>query len=99
MKIKERDFKVLLKKDSKSYDVHELWVSATNEIKFKLSSGKTYIFDDQNEKLFIGGKEFSPLYSFAINKWNVMLPYITYIEDVDKVKDYLKALGVLMLDQ
>jgi hypothetical protein len=51
------------------------------------------IFDSKNEEISLGGKVIEPFLSYVINKWNVMLPYITYQVDKDKVLKYLEDLG------
>ena len=92
--------RVVLKKGDKNYEIDKLWINPSNKIMFKLIDGKkTYEFDDTVGKLLSGGREISPLYSYAFNNWNVMLPYLVYKEDEEAVKKYLKAIGVLMPDE
>lgn len=54
---------------------------------------KERIFDSSKEEISLGGKVIEPLLSYVINKWNVMLPYITYQVDKDKVLKYLEEMG------
>lgn len=92
--------KVTLRKDNKNYEIDKLWINPSNKIMFKLIDGKkTYEFDDSTGKLFSGGREISPLYSYAFNEWNMMLPYLVYKEDEEAAKKYLKSVGVLMHDE
>ena len=92
--------KVTLRKDNKNYELDKLWINPSNKIMFKLiDSKKTYEFDENVGKLFSGGREISPLYSYAFNEWNMMLPYLVYKEDEEVAKKYLKSVGVLMPDE
>lgn len=92
--------KVTLRKDNKNYEIDKLWINPSNKIMFKLVDGKkTYKYDSTVGKLYSGGREISPLYSYAFNQWNTMLPYLVYKEDEDSAKKYLKSVGVLMPDE
>ena len=94
------NYKIILRNiDGKSYEVDEIFITPANKIEFTLSSGKRHKFNPDKHKFFSGGKELSPLYSYSINHWNVTLPWVTYKEDEEKVRDYLKAIGILMYDE
>ena len=94
------NYKIILRNyDGKNYEVDEIFITPSNKIEFTLSSGKRHKFNEDKHKFYSGGREISPLYCFSINHWNVMLPWITYKEDEEKVKDYLKSVGVMMHDQ
>lgn len=48
-------------------------------------------FDPEKQKIVLGSKAVEPWLSYAINRWNVMLPYITYRDDKEKVERYLDS--------
>lgn len=94
------NYKIILRNiDGKNYEIDEIFVTPANTIEFTISNGKRHKFNEEKQKLFSGGREISPLYSYSINHWNVTLPWVTYKEDEEKVRDYLKAIGILMFDE
>lgn len=96
---KKINSKLVLRKDNKNFEIDKLWISPSNKVMFTIVDGKKkYEFDERTSKIFSGGREISPLYSYSFNQWNVMLPYLVYKEDEEAVKNYLKSVGVLMHD-
>lgn len=50
------------------------------------------IFNGETEEIILGGKIIEPMLSYAINSWNVMLPYITYSFHKEQVEKYLESI-------
>ena len=48
-------------------------------------------FDPEKQEIVLGSKAVEPWLSYAINSWNVMLPFITYKCDKEKVERYLDS--------
>lgn len=72
-------------------------VDGQNRIKFRVEGNdETFFFDESKQSIIVGGKKIVPLYSYLINPWNVLLPYIAYEEDINNIKNYLKSIGSTM---
>lgn len=48
-------------------------------------------YNPDKHLIVLGGKIIEPMLSYAINSWNVMLPYITYRVDKEKVEQYIES--------
>jgi hypothetical protein len=71
-----------------------------NVLIIRVEGNKNDIIYDQNIHIItIGGKKIMPFYSYLINPWNVMLPFITYEEDYESVKDYLRKIGSSLYEE
>ena len=68
-------------------------IDGSDRIWIKLQSEKEKIqFNPNKHTIVLGGKVIVPMLSYAINTWNVMLPYITYECDKEKVEKYLESI-------
>jgi hypothetical protein len=56
-------------------------------------------FDKEEHSLHLGGREISPWLSYAINAWNVTLPFITYKSDEAIVEEYLSTLRTAFYEE
>lgn len=72
-------------------------VKPDNQLKFRVEgSDQTYIYDETKHSITVGGKKIVPLYSYSINSWNVLLPFIAYEENIEEIKAYLKSIASTM---
>lgn len=86
--------KFLLKEDGKkTKKVVDHRIDANNNIwlKFYKESGE-HLFNPETQTLVLGAKPIEPMLSYAINSWNVMLPFITYRVDKGKVEAYMESI-------
>lgn len=60
-------------------EVQNVEVKPNNDVIVTLVNNEKFLLE--NGGLFIGNRKISPLKSAFCNKWNVMLPLITYTED------------------
>ena len=68
-------------------------IDGSDRIWLKLQKVEKELQYDSNKHLIVlGGKIVEPMLSYAINSWNVMLPYITYRVDKEKVESYLASI-------
>ena len=83
--LKRNKEKKLKKIDSFRIDGKDrIWLKIQGELKEKK-------FDPENEVILLGGKAIEPMLSYVFNAWNIMLPYVTYASDKEKVESYIKT--------
>ena len=54
---------------------------------------KKVIYNEEKHELWLGGKKVEPYLSYAINNWNVMLPYITYSFHKNECLTYIQSIA------
>jgi hypothetical protein len=89
-----RKLNFLLKEDGKkAIKILGHSIDGNDRIWLKLQGFKEKVqFNKETQDIVLGGKVVEPMLSYAINSWNVMLPYITYRMDKENVEKYLDSI-------
>ena len=81
-------------KKAKAERIEKIRINARDEIYILLySTDKEQKFNPETHNITLGGKVVEPWLSFAINSWNVMLPYITYDFNKEQAERYLESIA------
>jgi hypothetical protein len=86
--------KFLLKeKEKRARKIVDYRIDGSDRIWLKLyKETKEIQFNPNTQVIVLGGKVIEPMLSYAINSWNVMLPFITYRVDKEKVEAYIESI-------
>lgn len=90
------NFVLKSKKDKKikGLKIEKITINARDEIYIRVQGAEDdELFNPEMYDITLGGKAVEPLLSFAINEWNVMLPYITYSFHKEQVEKYLESIA------
>lgn len=68
-------------------------IDGSDRIWLKLQNVEKEVqYNADKHLIVLGGKVIEPMLSYAINAWNVMLPYITYRSDKEKTEKYMESI-------
>lgn len=81
-------------KRKKSIKILKLRIDGSDRIWMKLQGidGEKQ-FNPETQEILLGGKVVEPMLSYAINSWNVMLPFITYAFHKEQCEAYMQSVA------
>lgn len=93
--------KIFLKqKGNKQKKLTYMKVDAQNKFFFRVEGSSDLIeYDENKHNITVGGKRILPIYSYLINPWNVLLPFIAYEENIEQIKAYLLSINSTMYEK
>ena len=78
---------------TKKAKIENIRVNGADEIWLKIANLKEEKkFNKEKYEIVLGGRVVEPLLSFCINRWNVMLPFITYKAHKQQCEEYLESI-------
>jgi hypothetical protein len=81
-------------KKAKARRIEKIRINGRDEIFFHFyRDSEEHQFNPETHNIMLGGKIIEPWLSYAINSWNVMLPYITYGFNKEQVERYLESIA------
>lgn len=84
---------LLKEKGKKAKKIEKHRIDGSDRIWIRVQGSKDeFQFNPDTQVIVLGGKVIEPMLSYAINSWNVMLPYITYRVDKAKVEAYMESI-------
>ena len=84
----------------KQQKINSFRLDVQNHLYLRVEGNKDEVlYSEKIHQITIGSKEIMPFYSYMINCWNVLLPFIAYKEDEENIRKYLKSIGSTIYDK
>lgn len=78
----------------KSIKILNLRIDGSDRIWMRLQGVEgEKLFNPETQEILLGGKVIEPMLSYAINSWNVMLPFITYAFHKEQCEAYMQSVA------
>ena len=82
------------KRSKRKIKIEKHRIDGSDRIWLKLQKiDKEVQFNPETHDIVLGGKVIEPWLSYAINAWNVMLPYITYRFHKEQCEAYMQSIA------
>lgn len=87
------NFLLCEKNSKKKIKIEKHRIDGSDRIWLKLQKVEKEVqFNPETHDIVLGGKVVAPWLSYAINSWNVMLPYITYDFHKEQCEKYIESI-------